>query len=62
MVNDVHTSHCCKWHGCKYGDDDCTVTLGAPQEYPCEFCAMDYEDYLAAMKVDKEFIAYMERQ
>lgn len=26
---DVHTSHCCKRHGCKYGKDDvCTVQTG----------------------------------
>jgi len=25
---DVHTRHCCKHHGCKYGDDDiCTVVI-----------------------------------
>lgn len=23
---DVHTRHCCKYHGCKYGEDEwCTV-------------------------------------
>lgn len=26
IYQDVHTRHCCKIHGCKYGDDDsCTV-------------------------------------
>lgn len=26
IYQDVHTQHCCKIHGCKYGDDDsCTV-------------------------------------
>lgn len=35
---DVHTEHCCR-HGCKYGDDDCTVTSGAKQQsFPCEDC------------------------
>jgi hypothetical protein len=36
---DVHTSHCCARHGCKYDDDDCTVRAGTrTQEYPCEEC------------------------
>lgn len=42
---DVHTDHCCRWHGCKYGDEGCTVVTGvAPQEYPCEECD-DTEDW-----------------
>lgn len=24
----VHAAHCCKWHGCKYGDQDCPVANG----------------------------------
>ncbi len=48
---DVHTEHCCKYHGCKYGNDDkdlmgnlgrtdfCTVTTKQKiQSYPCESC------------------------
>jgi hypothetical protein len=36
----VHTSHCCKRHGCKYIDDDCPVESGPhKQEYPCEDCS-----------------------
>ena len=36
---DVHTEHCCKVHGCKYGDADCTVVTGKKkQAYPCESC------------------------
>ena len=40
---DVHTEHCCRWHGCKYGDDaDCPVENGTKrQSYACEQC--DYE-------------------
>lgn len=39
MKKDVHTEHCCVYHGCKYGDEDCTVvTKLAPQSYPCEDC------------------------
>jgi hypothetical protein len=35
----VHISHCCLFHGCKYGDDDCPVYLAkTAQEHPCEDC------------------------
>ena len=41
----VHTAHCCKWHGCKYGDKDCPVALGKlEQEYPCEWCSDELEE------------------
>ena len=41
----VHASHCCKWHGCKYGDPDCPVANGeVEQEYLCEDCYEDLED------------------
>lgn len=36
---DVHTEHCCLAHGCKYGDENCTVTnKQKTQSYPCEWC------------------------
>ena len=36
----VHVVHCCKWHGCKYGDTDCPVANGeVEQEYLCEDCS-----------------------
>lgn len=42
---DVHTSHCCIVHGCKYQDSDCTVTTGTePQQYDCEYCTDDRKD------------------
>ena len=45
---DVHTEHCCKVHGCKYGDDDCTVAYGEKtQSHPCEACI----DQLATSEV-----------
>ncbi len=35
----VHESHCCVDHGCKYGDDDCPVVSGQiKQLYDCEDC------------------------
>lgn len=43
---DVHTRHCCKWHGCKYGDGDCTVIVQPKsQEGPCEECGLELEGY-----------------
>ena len=36
----VHAAHCCKLHGCKYGDDDCPVESGiVEQKYTCEQCS-----------------------
>jgi len=33
----VHATHCCKRHGCKYGNENCPVELGlVKQEYGCE--------------------------
>ena len=33
----VHRTHCCKKHGCKYGNQDCPVELGlVEQAYGCE--------------------------
>lgn len=33
---DVHTEHCCKNCGCKYGDKDCTVVLNIKEQtYNC---------------------------
>jgi hypothetical protein len=40
MSRGTHVSHCCKTHGCKYGDPTCPVVGGlAGQRYPCEQCA-----------------------
>ena len=36
---DVCTNHCCFYHGCKYGKEDCVVETGKKvQSYPCESC------------------------
>lgn len=35
---DVHDRHCCKRHGCKYGDEDCTVVNGPNKGIECEEC------------------------
>lgn len=40
----VHQAHCCKKHGCKYGDEDCPVVSGEiVQEYTCEV-GNDFEE------------------
>lgn len=41
---DVHTEHCCKEHGCKYGDAECTVTTGKkPQSFECLETSVCYD-------------------
>jgi hypothetical protein len=38
----IHISHCCLFHGCKYGRKTCPVYAGkVPQEIPCEDCSTD---------------------
>lgn len=35
-----HRTHCCVYHGCKYGDKDCpVVNMEIEQAYPCEDCS-----------------------
>ena len=42
---EVHKTHCCLKHGCKYGEDDCPVASGEiDQLYDCEECAWDNEE------------------
>lgn len=39
---DVHTEHCCIHHGCKYGEQECSVVTGLKkQSYWCESCEYD---------------------
>jgi len=48
---DVHTRHCCKIHGCKYGEDEfCTVVVTPRRGMTgdCQSCFDDsrgYDDY-----------------
>ena len=69
---DVHTRHCCKYHGCKYNDLDCTVTTGKePQEYDCETCdyikenheymLIDLHQYYCR-KYDKNLLSEVEKE
>jgi hypothetical protein len=42
---DVHTEHCCAEHGCKYGENACTVKSGdKKQSFPCEICDDEKEE------------------
>lgn len=55
----VHAAHCCKWHGCKYGDDDCPVYNGeVEQYYLCEDCDWELgeEEYIRKQLVRIEEI------
>ena len=55
----VHASHCCKWHGCKYGDPDCPVVSGeVEQKYLCEDCSyyLEEEKYYRAQLIEIEEI------
>lgn len=55
----VHAAHCCKWHGCKYGDLDCPVVNGEiEQEYLCEDCYyyLEEEGYYRNMLIEIEEI------
>jgi cytidine deaminase len=45
---DVHTKHCCLQHGCKYGDEDCSVVRKKhrrKQSNPCEMCREMRDDF-----------------
>ena len=41
----VHNTHCCKEHGCKYGDFDCPVEHGPLPGVRCESCDWDEEQH-----------------
>jgi len=50
-MSSVHSTHCCKRHGCKYGDDECPVVLGTEtQEYHQECCDIVAEHLLDAYR------------
>jgi hypothetical protein len=43
--SEVHRTHCCVHHGCKYNQDDCDVVLGkVKQAYSCESCEDDHQN------------------
>ena len=63
---EVHASHCCKWHGCKYGDKDCPVVSGKVEQlYTCEHCEEELydEEYFRSVVARLEEIkAFKERK
>jgi hypothetical protein len=35
----THVTHCCEYHGCKYGNENCPVeNKEVDQQYPCMEC------------------------
>jgi hypothetical protein len=55
----VHTEHCCREHGCKYGQENCPVVLGDKvQSYKCEDCDVELEEaqrYIAPYNAALDF-------
>jgi hypothetical protein len=45
IYDDVHTSHCCVVHGCKYSDPHCTVVENNLPITGCERCGLEEEGY-----------------
>lgn len=41
----VHSTHCCKIHGCKYGNTYCPVEIGIEEGVYCELCNLEKEKY-----------------
>ena len=61
----VHIAHCCKWHGCKYGDPDCPVVSGeVKQEVLCWRCkeVLEEEDYYKQQIINIEEIKKFEKE
>lgn len=61
----VHVTHCCKWHGCKYGDPDCPVASGEiKQEYLCDYCdeLLEEEDYYKQQVINIEEIKKFKKE
>jgi hypothetical protein len=42
----VHTTHCCKIHGCKYSHNDCPVEFGDDVGIRCKTCYDCHDDNL----------------
>ncbi len=54
MIHDVHTTHCCIVHGCKYGnrDRDCTVVENNLPITGCEQCGLEESGYYGDCEPD----------
>lgn len=60
----VHATHCCVFHGCKYGDEDCPVVTGKiVQQYECEYCepygSFSDTPKIFVSKFDEKKLAYV---
>lgn len=53
----VHGSHCCKKHGCKYGNDDCPVVLGTEQQEHKQECC--HEADFETVRMLNKIIQYL---
>lgn len=54
---EVHNTHCCPTHGCKYMDDICPVEFGLAPGIQCELCYED-ENETATIEIDDVIITY----
>lgn len=43
----VHNTHCCKQHGCEYGDLNCLVEHGTLDGIVCEMCEAEVDEQTA---------------
>lgn len=51
----VHTTHCCKRCGCKYGDSSCPVKNGlVEQVYDCEDCESNDQYFIEELNCMSE--------
>lgn len=55
----VHDAHCCKIHGCKYGDFDCPVVLGDEFGIDCEDCQEEKSQWQPIETAPKNGIGVM---
>lgn len=59
MTKDSHTEHCCLKHGCKYGNENCTVVTGLKkQSWDCgvhEMCEGELDLRKIASRAHKLF-------
>jgi hypothetical protein len=68
---EIHNSHCCKHHGCKYGNEDCPVYYGDAPGIICEDCEYELQDiqsqhlfllYKVTPGIDRQLVAVFDLQ
>jgi hypothetical protein len=53
----VHSTHCCKKHGCKYGDDNCPVVSGIEKaKYMCEDCENGLQSQIETFLIQLDYL------